>query len=180
MKAATVLSSQFEPVLLLGLKGGHHAHEEMVLILSLPLCQRRFSKLQIWAGCEKGPFCVSDSDYLISGEGYWRFLLFWAIALLLLDHPKLWNRTPQAGLIAYEACEPCQKQHVYLCFILYFLLKHGFHVTPRYLGEKLKENMEPEKPTVRGISRTHKWCLYCHSNFQAGGKSWEKEESALL
>lgn len=120
MKAATVLSSAFEQVLLFGLKEGHDAHEEMVLILSLPLGQRRFSN-QIWAGCEKGPFCVSDSDYLISGgEGYWRFLLFWAIALLLLEHPKLWNKAPQPGLIAYEAWEPCQKQHESLCFILVF------------------------------------------------------------
>ena len=41
-------------------------------------------------------------------------------------------------------------------FFFFFLLKHGFHVTPRYLEEKLKENMEPEKPTVRGISRSHR------------------------
>lgn len=46
MKAATVLSSAFEQVLLLGLKGGHDAHEEMILILSLPLGQKRFSNFR--------------------------------------------------------------------------------------------------------------------------------------
>lgn len=116
---------------------------------------------RVWEGT-----CVSDSDHLISGgEGYWRFLLFWAIALFLLDHPKLWNKAPQPAWInslwgLRTMSEATCISVLYSCF----LLNHGFHVTPRYLEEKLKENMEPEKLTVRGISRTHRWCLYCLSN----------------
>lgn len=53
MKAATVLSSPFEQVLLFGLKGGHDAHEEMVLILSLPLGQRRFSNFRYEQGVRR-------------------------------------------------------------------------------------------------------------------------------